>query len=389
MGSFIHSIVKMALSLYIHFPFCGSICSYCDFYKQKYDAQMEDKFFKALITELRFAKDTIVPSERVIQTIYIGGGTPSLIDFWNLKHLVTMIREYFEFDPQLEFSLEINPESIDAEKLIALKKMGVNRPVFGVQTFDTEALTRLERAHNLKDSYRSVYLAGANGFRNFGIDMMFGLPDQNSAKLSDDLNQLVDLSPPHISYYQLTVKKNSPLEKNIRDGRITLPDQDMMASMYHAINEELKKHSYYRYEVSSYAIPGFECRHNLCYWEGGDFLGLGPSAHSFIGNRRFANSPSLDIYIDKLSKGERPVIFDADNRESRITETIMLGLRTARGVERDKFLTRFGVSIDQVIDEKTLKMMIKENLVDNDADTLKLTETGFPVADEIIRRLVK
>nr|MBN2278638.1 radical SAM family heme chaperone HemW [candidate division Zixibacteria bacterium] len=379
----------MAISLYIHFPFCGNICGYCDFYREKYDPGLEEQFFKALIMELRLAKDTIDPDRRLIETIYIGGGTPSLIDFWHLKHLITMIREYFDLDPQLEFSMEINPESIDAEKLIALKDMGINRPVFGIQSFDSYPLTRLGRIHNLKDSYRAVYLAGANGFRNYGVDMMFGLPGQNSRRLSDDLNQLVDLAPPHISYYQLTVKPNSILERDVRDGKITLPDQDMMASMYRAIHEELKKHSYIRYEISSYAIPGFECRHNMNYWEGGDFLGLGPSAHSFIENRRFSNIPDLKKYIETISRGERPLIFDTIDPESRIAETIMLGLRTARGIGREEFRNRFGVSVDQVIDEKSLAAMLKENLIDMDNNSLRLTESGFPLADEIIRRLVK
>ena len=379
----------MAISLYIHFPFCGNACGYCDFYKEKYDPEHEEEFCKAVLTELKLAKDSIKKEDRVLETIYIGGGTPSLIDFWHLKHLVSMIKEYFEIDPLAEFSFEINPESIDSEKLLALKELGINRPVFGIQSFNAKLLGILGRKHNLNDSYRAVYLSGACGFKNFGIDMMFGLPHQNSRMLSDDLNQLIDLAPPHISYYQLTLTEDGPLRKKIDRGKLRLPDQDLTAAMYRGIYQELKKHSYIRYEISSFAIPGFECKHNLRYWEGGDFLGLGPSAHSFIGNRRFANTADTKTYTDKLANGERPLVYDTESRDSRITEAIMLGLRTARGIEREAFEHRFGMPIEKAISRESLEMLVKEKLIDPGDDYIKLTDFGFPLADEIIRRLVK
>ncbi len=379
----------MALSLYIHFPFCSNRCDYCDFYKENMDPQLEEQYGKALLTELRLAKESLESDNRKLETIYIGGGTPSLIDFWHFKYLISMIKEYFEIDPLAEFSFEINPESIDSDKLLALRDLGVNRPVFGIQSFNDRLLKRLGRTHITKDSYRAVYLARATGFTNFGIDMMFGLPGQTTKKLSDDLNQLVDLSPPHISYYQLTVEKDTPLDKKIKAGKVKLPDRDLQAAMYQAISRELKESSYYRYEVSSFAIPGFECKHNLCYWEGGDFLGLGPSAHSFIGQKRFANTSDLKTYIDKLSSGERPLIYDTDSTESRIVESVMLGLRTARGIEREKFRKRFGMSIEEALIGDQFKKMVDSELIVSDEEYIRLTESGLPLADEIIRQIVK
>ncbi len=350
---------------------------------------MEEQYGKALLTELRLAKESLDADARRLETIYIGGGTPSLIDFLHFKYLISMIKEYFEIDPLVEFSFEINPESIDSDKLLALRDLGVNRPVFGIQSFDDRLLKRLGRTHNTKDSYKAVYLARATGFTNFGIDMMFGLPGQTTKKLSDDLNQLIDLSPPHISYYQLTVEEETALDTKIKSGKIKLPDQDLQAAMYQAINRELKESSYYRYEISSFAIPGFECKHNLRYWEGGDFLGLGPSAHSFIGQKRFANTSDLKTYIDKLSAGERPLIYDTDSVESRIVESVMLGLRTSRGIEREKFRQRFGMSIEEAINGEQYKRLLDSKLITSDEDYIRLTENGLPLADEIIRQIVK
>jgi oxygen-independent coproporphyrinogen-3 oxidase len=379
----------MSLSLYIHYPFCTNLCHYCDFYKEKYDAESEKLYCKAVETELLLSKETIDPDDRLIDTLYFGGGTPSLTNPRNIENLLKIIRKYFRLGANLEFSFEINPESIDSDKLISLKELGVNRPIFGIQSFQPKLLATLNRKHRLEDSFRAVYLARAVGFDNFGIDMIFGLPKQTSRKLSDDLNQLIELEPPHISYYQLTVEKETILDARIDAGKVKLPDADLMAAMYRGINAELAKHNYFRYEISSFALPGFECRHNMRYWEGGDFLGLGPSAHSFIGNHRFANSADLKTYIDKLSRRERPLILDTDRKEARISEAIMLGLRTAQGLVRENFRHRFGISVEQAVNGESYRMLIDSGLIDPEGDRVKLTEEGFPVADEIIRRLVK
>jgi oxygen-independent coproporphyrinogen III oxidase len=379
----------MPLSLYIHFPFCRNLCSYCDFYKEKLDSELETQYFRALETELALAKETIDPDNRILDTIYFGGGTPSLANLDLLRALLIKIRAIFIFDKNLEFSFEINPESIDSDRLLALKELGVNRPIFGVQSFDPSLLKILNRRHNLEDTFRAVYLARALRFENFGIDMIFGLPRQTGRKLSEDLAQLLELAPPHISYYQLTIEKGTPLDTMVADGKAKIPDSDLSAAMYRAINTDLSRHDYFRYEISSFALPGFECRHNMRYWEGGDFLGLGPSAHSFIGDYRFANSADLKTYLEKLARKERPLIIDTNRIEARITEAIMLGLRTARGINRQQFRHRFGISVEEAVNADNYNMMITSGLIAPDDEHIKLTDSGFPLADEIIRRLIK
>lgn len=379
----------MSLSLYIHYPFCTNLCSYCDFYKVRRSEAAEAAYFKALISEMILAAAMIDPDDRTIETIYFGGGTPSLINLSLLTDFLAELHKRFTVIADPEFTLEINPESIDADRLKAFKELGVNRPVFGIQSFNTRLLKLLGRKHNLEDSFRAIYLTRALGFGNFGIDMIFGLPRQTGKLLSDDLNLLIDLAPPHVSYYQLTVEHNTILEKKIADGRLRLPADDLMAAMYLAINVELAQNDLHRYEVSSFARPGFECRHNRRYWEGGQYLGLGPSAHSFIDNRRFANKPDLKTYIDMISRGIRPLVFDSDTVESRMTEAVMLGLRTTRGIDRRDFRRRFDRPLENMIDMQNFNIYMQAGLVEVDAEFIKLTETGFPLADEIIRRLIR
>jgi oxygen-independent coproporphyrinogen-3 oxidase len=379
----------MGLSLYIHYPFCRNLCSYCDFYKECYDKELEKSYFTALESELSLAAKTVDRDKTTIDTIYLGGGSPALAGPGQLESLIANIRDNFAVQADCEFTIEINPESVDSELMPALKDLGINRPVIGIQSFNVKTLKALGRKHNLNDSFRAVYLARAVGFDNFGIDMIFALPGQHAKALSDDLSQLLDLAPPHISYYQLTVEKNTLLHKDVLDGKVKLPGQDLSAAMYRAINEELRQHDYFRYEISSFAIPGFECRHNLRYWEGGDFLGMGPSAHSFMGNRRFANKPDLKEYMSMLSRGERPLVYDIDSEDSRISEAIMLGLRTAKGIDRSAFHSRFGISVEQALNIANFKKLIEADLIDPEGNRIKLTESGFPLADEIIRRLIK
>lgn len=379
----------MGLSLYIHYPFCTNICSYCDFYKEGFDPKLEEEYFNILKTELELSVKSFKPDKRTLDTIYIGGGTPSLAGIELLTDFLERIKKRFIVHREVEFSFEINPESIDVGKLIALQALGVNRPIFGIQSFDNGLLKTLNRRHNLYDSFYAVYLARALGFVNFGVDMIFGLPRQTSRKLSDDLNQLIELAPPHISYYQLTVEKGTVLERKINENKLRLPGNDLQSAMYHAINHELSKYGYARYEISSYAAPGYECKHNLRYWQGGDYLGLGPSAHSFIGNRRFANIDNLETYVNTIKSGKRPLIFDSDDKSARINEAIMLGLRTAGGIDKKAFLKRFGKSFEKSVNLEYFMMMNEKNLVASDEKSISLTESGMLLADEIISHLIK
>lgn len=379
----------MSLSLYLHYPFCRNKCSYCDFYKELYEKSVEARFFEALKIETTLAAERLTGDQNRLSTIFIGGGTPSLVAMDRLAGWLEHLRQYFEFAPDLEFSFESNPESVDLENLTALKNLGVNRPIFGIQSFNQKLLKILDRRHNPYHSHRAIYYANALGFRNFGVDLIFGLPTQTSRMLSDDIDQLIDLDPPHLSFYQLTIEEGTPLAEKVAAGEIQLADHELSMAMYRGSCERLAEAGYMRYEVSSFAKPGFECRHNLGYWQGSDYLGLGPSAHSFINDRRFMNGSNLSEYIDLIESGKLPRIEDESGTEERITEAIMLGFRTTRGISRDQFSQRFGIPLESRLDPKQYEMLVRSGHLVPDKSRLRLSDEGILLADEITRRLLK
>ncbi len=378
----------MAFGIYLHYPFCTNLCSYCDFYKERYAPEAEARYFAALLEETELVLAELMPRRRQVDSIYIGGGTPSLANIEFIEHWLALLHRRLNFAPNLEFSLECNPESVTGEKLARLSQLGMNRPVFGVQSFNRDQLALLARNHDLHHTYQAVYLANALGFSNFGCDLIFGLPGQNSDDLSRDLDQLLDLEPPHVSFYQLTIEPGTPLAEKVRRRKVRLPDDDLMLALYRGGVERLAEAGYERYEVSSFARPGFECRHNVNYWEGGDYLGLGPAAHSFVDNRRLFNVSNLVEWMESVSRGELAVQEDTSGSEQRITEAIMLGLRTSRGINREVFARRFGCALEECLDTEQYNLLVESGHVIPDRGYVRLSDDGLLVADEITRRLL-
>ncbi|MEW6410845.1 MAG: radical SAM family heme chaperone HemW [Candidatus Zixiibacteriota bacterium] len=379
----------MPFSLYLHFPFCKNRCSYCDFYKELYEPSHESRFFDALEIETRLALDQIAGRERTISTIFVGGGTPSLVNIERFSRWLDIVRGECTLADDLEFSIETNPESVSLETLESLKRLGVNRPVFGIQSFNRKLLKLLGREHDPHDSQRAIYFANALDFPTFGVDLIFGLPRQTSRMLSDDLDQLIDLDPPHISLYQLTVEPGTPLAGMVDAEAVQMPDQELMLAMYRGGCERFKQAGYTRYEVSSFAKPGHECRHNLQYWLGGDYLGLGPSAHSFINGTRFMNRSNLGEYIELLTVGKLPREIDQSGLEQRMVEAIMLGLRTSEGISRSQFSERFGVALETKLNRRQYEMLVESGHLIPDKGKLRLSDEGILLADEITRRLIE
>jgi oxygen-independent coproporphyrinogen-3 oxidase len=379
----------MPFGLYVHFPFCRNKCSYCDFYKELFDLGMERSFYEALRIETELCADVYAGQDREISTIFVGGGTPSLTNLQMFSDWLTQLRTLFHVPDGIEFSIENNPDSVHLENLSAFKELGINRPTFGIQSFNADLLKLLNRKHNPDHSYKAVYLTNALGYENFGLDLIFGLPKQTSKILSKDLDELIDLNPPHISFYQLTVEPGTKLAERVESGSLVMPSQEVTLALYRGGCERLAEAGYSRYEVSSFAKPGFECKHNLGYWEGNDYLALGPSGHSFMQGRRFANVPNVMEYIKTLKAGSRPVIYDESGMDERMVESIMLGLRTSRGIDRHQYAARFGQPVEERLDRKQYDLLVESgHLVPSD-DQIKLSEEGIYLADEITRRLIK
>ncbi len=379
----------MPFSLYVHFPFCSNKCSYCDFYKELYDRSIEKKFFEALRIETELAAEQFESPDREIGTIFVGGGTPSLMNLDAFASWLDQVRCLFRLPDGIEFSVENNPESVRLDMLKRLQELGVTRPIFGIQSFQTKLLRLLNRRHIPHHSQRAVYFANVLGFTNFGVDIIFGLPGQTTRMLAADLDQVIDLAPPHISFYQLTVEEGTPLAHKVESGELRSPDQELMLAMYRGGYDQLAEAGYVRYEVSSFAQTGFECRHNQAYWDGTEYLGLGPSAHSFLAGRRFLNCENVHEYLESLRKGVLPREYDQSGLEERMVEAIMLGLRTSQGISHAAFARRFGRRVEEQLNAEQYAYLRESGHVVEDNSGVRLTESGFFLADEITRRLLK
>ena len=378
----------MSLGLYVHFPFCSYLCNYCDYFKVLHLPALEEKYFEALIQETKLVASEI-PADAKIDTLFIGGGTPSLANLKLLEKWLSVARVGFHFSDNLEFSIECNIDSVDVEKLSALKELGVTRPNLGMQSFNEQLLKTITRPHSPRIGHQVVYHAHVLGFKSFNIDMLFGIPGQTSNLFLGDIGQLVDMEPPHISLYQLVVEHGTQLAESIESGELAVPDEPTIAAMYCSGAGTLTASGYEHYEISSFALPGHECKHNLNYWQGGEYIGLGPSAHSYLGGRSYSNVESVGDYIKSLSKKAIPRIINESAILQRADDTVLSGLRLKRGIDRELFVERFGVPLDDRIDPKEYELLIKNAMIVDDGRYLRATDTGFFQADAIARRLIK
>lgn len=378
----------MSVGLYLHYPFCLARCAYCDAYKEIFDKSLEQRYFEALTIETDLVAADTADSIGRIDTIYIGGGTPSLVNLELFSDWLNQVKRRFDLADQIEFSLEMNPESVTSELMAELRGLGVTRPVFGIQSFNPDLLKLLDRRHNVRDSHQAVYLANALGFPGFGLDLIFGLPGQTSKMLASDLDQILELEPEHISFYELTIEPGTALAEKVARGSLKLPDDDFLYAQYRAGCDEMAEAGYTRYELSSFAREGHECRHNLGYWQGDNYIGLGVSAHSFVNNRRWANKPDLKDYINDLKQGRPPIVIDESGTEERITEAIMLGLRLSHGIDRTRFAERFGTALDACIKRDQYDALIESGHLIDEQDRLRLSDDGFHLAEEIVARLL-
>lgn len=379
----------MSLAIYLHFPFCKNLCHYCDFYKIHFDDNLQQHYFSALSNELEIAYQQLNNKEKTISSIYIGGGTPSLLNIDLLSKWLQQLNDCFPFSSTLEFSFEANPESIDRDKLICLQQLGVTRPTYGIQSFDQKLLEILGRIHNPHDSQQAVYFSHALGFKSFSLDQIFGVPTQSGKTLSADIDQMIDLNPPHISFYQLVIEEGTMLNQKITNGELKEPEQELLLAMYKSGCEKFADAGYTRYEILSFAKEGHECRHNINYWMGGEYLGFGPAAHSFVDNQRFMNYPDLKKYIDTLQNKSLPREVDQSGERERMVETILLGLRTMWGVNKEKFSRRYKTDISTIINQEQYAQMLDDGFIVEEGDSFKLTDEGIYISDEITQQLLK
>ena len=378
----------MGLGIYIHLPICMTRCNYCDFYSQT-DMSVEDSLAAGIQKELKLVAHKF--GKMPVETVYFGGGTPSCLKGQSLKKLLQSIDENFELvhDNDIgEISIEANPDDITAEKLARYGQMGINRISLGAQSFLNRELQFLNRRHTASQNRQAIEIITAAGFDNYSLDLIFALPGQTSRDFTDSLEQALQLGPKHISLYCLTYEKGTELHRIMTRGEIEPLGDDMQVRIFRDAIETLSGAGYIRYEISNFALPGYECRHNLNYWEMGDYLGFGPSAHSSMINRRWSNYADLEKYLLFTRKDVLPIEFEEDiGPDRREDEFIMLALRLKDGIDLEKYRKISGRDLLKTRAQK-IEELIAGGLVEIRGKYLRLTLKGVFVADEISATLI-
>ena len=377
-------IVSRDIALYIHVPFCRRKCLYCSFVS--YDNREADipLYLSALKKELKQRA-----GGECIRSIYFGGGTPSLLPAEDIGDLLSVISTLFIMDEAAEITIEANPGTIDEAYLTAIRKLGVNRLSLGVQSLNDRELAMLGRIHTAAEARDAVRFARGAGFDNLNLDLIYGLPGQTLTDWQHSLDDALAMGPEHLSLYALTLEADTPMWTAIKEGSLPEIDPDLGADQYELAEDLLAAHGYSHYEISNWARPGRECRHNLTYWRNLPYLGVGAAAHSCIDGHRLANSKSLDKYIADFSGKTSPLpeMDEEINPELELAETVILGLRLGEGIDADYLQNRFGIDILAHY-RRQVEEMADAGLLERTDGHIRLTRRGRLLSNEVFWRFL-
>jgi len=370
---------------YIHIPFCRSRCSYCDFATGIYQTESASAYVRAVIDEISRSKN----AGAHLDTVYFGGGTPSLLTPAQLDQILSVLHRQFIIASDSEITVEMNPGTVDRDQLRSFRDLGVNRASFGAQTFDDAELAKLGRSHSSADTLKTFDELRAAGFENVSFDLIAGLPGQTLAGWQRNIEQSLALEPEHLSFYLLEVHSGTPLADHIRRGLQPVPDEDLAAVMYEWMIERAAAAGYDHYEISNLAKPGFESRHNTKYWTGAPYFGFGCSAHSFDGvARRWSNQRDVQRYVENVEQGVSPVVEEQELTAADLrAEALFLGLRMMRGVDVREYNELFGVDL-RAAHQDDLDRFCEAGLVEFDGDLIKLTRNGALMSNEVFAAFV-
>jgi oxygen-independent coproporphyrinogen-3 oxidase len=368
--------------LYIHIPFCRKACNYCNFHFSTSLKQINE-MVSSIAKEMEMRAKEI---DEEINTIYFGGGTPSLLHIGLLETLMNAAREHYKINDQAEITLEANPDDIDLEKAEAWKALGINRFSIGIQSFADENLKWMNRAHNAKQSITAVDIIKQTGFHNYSIDLIYGTPGQSMEGWVKDLRTAFELRVPHLSCYALTVEEKTVLNSLIKRGELLEVNQDEQADRFETLMQLTAEAGYHHYEISNFALPGYESKHNSAYWEGVGYLGFGPSAHSFNGVKRKWNISNNTAYIKSLTNDLLPHKEETLSKKDVLNEYIMTALRQSKGIEKKILLQKGGQTCLNEI-TSLIKPYLNTQKVVEDETGWRLTNLGKFFADGIAATL--
>lgn len=367
------------LGIYIHIPFCIKKCDYCDFVSVKINDGLIEEYINDLIKEIEIYSKLI--SKYVIDSIFIGGGTPSSIDSKFIGKIFEKLYSSFNIDSKAEITIEVNPGTINKKKLEAYKDFGINRISLGAQSLNDKILQNIGRIHNEQDILNTIKLIKLEGFDNINSDLMIGLPEQTLHDVISSLEKIVELNLTHISLYSLIIEEGTKLYKLEQNGKLNLPNEDEERLMYHEAKKLLEKNGYRQYEISNFSKPDFECKHNLKYWTLKPYVGIGLNSHSNIWDYRYWNYSNFKEYHNYLMKGKLPI----ENKEyiniiSKITEFMILGIRLNSGINREEFKRVFGTDMDYYYKD-AIQENINNGLIFDDGKNIKLTSKGLDLSN--------
>lgn len=371
--------MKPTLGIYIHIPFCKSKCHYCDFKsytcKQDHDNNAIEAYVNALLSEITLYEDIITAHD--ITSIYIGGGTPSVIDARRIQAILKALPS------AKEITLEVNPNTVDDKSICIYKESGVNRISIGLQTIHDKSLKAIGRSHTYCDFLKTYELFRKHGFKNISVDLIFALPNESITHVEESIAEIIRLDPEHVSIYSLKIEEGTAFFTMLEKGLIQPIDESVERDMYHRITNALEAKGYPQYELSNFSKPSFESRHNLIYWNNSDYLGLGLSSHGKINHSRYANHSTMEEYLSAIYQGQKPICEStALNDEDTLFESIMLGLRLNRGLYIPEINQTYGIDFEARYQE-AIQKNLTEGLIHIYENTLRLTPLGRDVANRV------
>ena len=364
------------LGIYIHIPFCKQKCFYCDFCSFANKNEMQEKYVEAVINEI---KNITHKEKYTVTTIYFGGGTPSILYPEYIKNILQEIESSFEILDDAEITIEINPGTVNEEKLKKYKEYGINRLSIGLQSANDKILKKIGRIHDYKQFEETFFYARKCGFKNINIDLMIGLPTQAVEDVKQTLEKIIQKNPEHISVYSLIIEEGTIIEKMINENKLQLPDEETERIMYWTVVNELKENGYNQYEISNFSKKTYESKHNTNCWKQKQYIGLGTSAHSYLNKKRYSNTNNIEEYIKNIQENnisKNITIHEEQTEESTMNEYMLLGLRMIQGININEFKQKF--KTDPTIKyKKILEKLQKENLIQITKTSIKLTKQGI------------